>query len=924
MSKLLGEYFESYVDKQIDIRQKKLGKSFKNNEDLIWSNSNTAWSKLVSLSDIVNDDSGNEVIKKLGLTNQYKGIGELAKNYILWHGIGNNNIGIESHKKGLEKTNNIINNSSYDLSSTMGYKPMPGLISIDITHKNNGSLRQAIVTMKAHSIEQFNIIDVLYLRLGFHIFLEWGNSVYFDNNNILVKNNITLANEIVNGKLNGDYVFNWENILKKIQTKRKESDGNYDALLGRVTNFDWTFRSDGTYNIILNITSIGDIIESLKMNLYSQENSINLNNKINDKSEVNTFESNVIEKRLNYLKYSYLKDGKDYNEQKDGSNIKEAFDILSLNLDGKREYWVQYDKNQPLPPQYYFRFKNFLDWIQNVSGLLLNNPKIIKINTDEKSNLFYSIPGQKSMDSTILTTSNNINNVLTSFIYQQEGIYAGQLMNLYINFDFIIKTLEDVTQDGKANLRDFLQGICDGINRALGNINKIQIKINEDKNEVIFIDEIQIPGYNKLRNTFKEIEKTENVDEPTLFKLYGVELNKNGSFIKDFGIKTTISNNIKNTIAIGAQARNEDIGEDQIAFLSWNKGLKDRLSPNLLPEKESRENFSIELSKDLDILKEKYKNINFNDTLNNEKIEENIQIANKYLTNTQQLYSISNNSTSPLSGFIPINLNLTMDGISGIKIFQAFTIEQKFLPYNYNEQLEFLIKNISHTIKNNIWETSIESLSIPNVKNDKSPIETVKIIPITTCGTPFINNDGLSKLKKLPLSIKNQNKLDKIIKDIYRPDPALGLCGRYTYNIVRLWKNNNENILSTEINDTNNILKISDDNKIENKYKSGGNAKFMTNGKLVKEFNYKKTRIGSNISFNTLSQYIILLENNYINNGDIIIYWSNDRPDINSGKYGHICIYNNKKWYSDINQTSGLVYNISEGNCWELYVLSQN
>ena len=54
-------------------------------------------------------------------------------------------------------------------------------------------------------------------------------------------------------------------ILSKIEKQRQESCGNYDGFLGYVTNFTWTYRKDGGYDITLHARSAGDVIESIKL-----------------------------------------------------------------------------------------------------------------------------------------------------------------------------------------------------------------------------------------------------------------------------------------------------------------------------------------------------------------------------------------------------------------------------------------------------------------------------------------------------------------------------------------------------------------------------------------------------------------------------------------------------------------------------------
>ena len=59
------------------------------------------------------------------------------------------------------------------------------------------------------------------------------------------------------------------NLQKSIIKKRYDSCGNYDAILGRVVNFSWTFEKDGTYNITVIVRSIGDVIETIKANVFT-------------------------------------------------------------------------------------------------------------------------------------------------------------------------------------------------------------------------------------------------------------------------------------------------------------------------------------------------------------------------------------------------------------------------------------------------------------------------------------------------------------------------------------------------------------------------------------------------------------------------------------------------------------------------------
>ena len=60
---------------------------------------------------------------------------------------------------------------------------MPGIVDMDFKCLNRGSIKKASLNIKAHNKNQFDVIDVLYLRLGYSVFLEWGYDKYLDNKN---------------------------------------------------------------------------------------------------------------------------------------------------------------------------------------------------------------------------------------------------------------------------------------------------------------------------------------------------------------------------------------------------------------------------------------------------------------------------------------------------------------------------------------------------------------------------------------------------------------------------------------------------------------------------------------------------------------------------------------------------------------------
>lgn len=296
MDKILGEVFDEYVDKQIKVRQKSLGKSQKSPDDLVVFNSSTPWIRLSSSVE-VDKDRAKTLATNLGI-NQSEIVGNnLARNLILFAGTSDG-ANLSNRKGGV----GYGLESSYGFLSDkeQGYRPMPGITSISATYKNNGTLKQAQVNLKCFTRKQFEAIEAIYLRLGYTMLLEWGHSLYFDNKgikqnmsalkipNILFKRNSSNSNTIALAaveealKINPNLTSNQKDAIyfeeerkarnyptrlrAALQENKEKTGGNYDAMMAKVQNFSWSLNNDLSYSITLNLVSVGDIVDSLKMN----------------------------------------------------------------------------------------------------------------------------------------------------------------------------------------------------------------------------------------------------------------------------------------------------------------------------------------------------------------------------------------------------------------------------------------------------------------------------------------------------------------------------------------------------------------------------------------------------------------------------------------------------------------------------------
>lgn len=260
MVKILGLPFDDYVDKQVNIRQSKLAKTAKSPEDLTVFNSNTAW---VRLSSGVTIDAARAAVlsTKLGITQEQVTGTSLPRNLILWNGVSN-----------LDKAEGVFGGIGYGLNNAYGFltttdqglKPLPGITGITSTYKNNGSLKQAQVSIKCHSRSQFEAIEAVYLRLGYTMVLEWGNTLWFDNEG---QHQRTAAHSIPNLLFNTAGDVKPATLQNQILKNKKDTACNYDAMLAKVANYSWQLNEDLSFDIRLDLISLGDIIDSLKANI---------------------------------------------------------------------------------------------------------------------------------------------------------------------------------------------------------------------------------------------------------------------------------------------------------------------------------------------------------------------------------------------------------------------------------------------------------------------------------------------------------------------------------------------------------------------------------------------------------------------------------------------------------------------------------
>ena len=152
--------------------------------------------------------------------------------------------------------------AGHSVSQQLGIRPRPGIQNMSIqSHNQFGSLRTARVSFQVWSKEDLDACEVLYMRPGMSVLLEWGWSLYLKGEG----ENIT-----VHPMERGYNLFDTNKrtligILQDLEKLKINLGHGYDAIFGFVKNFSWKLRPDGGYDCSTEIMSPGELVESLNV-----------------------------------------------------------------------------------------------------------------------------------------------------------------------------------------------------------------------------------------------------------------------------------------------------------------------------------------------------------------------------------------------------------------------------------------------------------------------------------------------------------------------------------------------------------------------------------------------------------------------------------------------------------------------------------
>lgn len=298
-----------------------------------------------------------------------------------------------------------------------------------------------------------------------------------------------------------------------------------------------------------------------------------------------------------------------------------------------------------------------------------------------------------------------------------QGLIRGEendILNILISVQFLIEELdkivkanEDSDKNENNNIVYLLRIILKAMNEAMGGVNDLDIFYDEEDDLFYIVDRKVTPA---LRNLI-----------PTL-SLSGTE-----SVMTNVSINSQISKNIGNMVSIAAQGTEGNSRDNVGPLLKWNAGLLDRHirhkaqdnsddGDKTKKKKEKREKPEDKrLKKWVEDYYDYWREFNgdksfdagdFNPNLAKSLGNYHKKFCQKYVV---EAYYKKKDDPKPPPGVIPVELSFSTMGIGGLKIGQAFLIEQGLLPQRYADNFGYLITGLSHNIQDSKWTTDVKT-----------------------------------------------------------------------------------------------------------------------------------------------------------------------------------------------------------------------
>jgi len=634
--------------------------------------------------------------------------------------------------------------NEYTLPNTMPnlHRPPPGVLSLstETLGGDGGKYKKATVKASVSSKFQLDYLTPFFLVPGITCFVEWG------------WNNFNPASSI-NVSSDEERFKRFENPLDGNAAQEK-SNGNYDSIFGRITNYEYSLRSDGGFDISFDILQVGEAIHGLKMKTVKTEPKKN-----EDDNQSQSFPDYIDKNLINII------DNEKYQE------FSKPFDVKGRVITEKywRETHTLSNNETSIPGKgKWLSFGLFVDIVNSFINYTSNTGvdkskttdmfKIVidKINDHPSARDEYisATPNLKTIDASILLIPNEkapslnftkggkeefengfvetlgddefaeAKKSLQSIASENGTGLSTKRVNLSNLFDSnpisgkpkFPEYSQDLTVDGKLYVKKGYYGklsdlfisselvldAVSGNSSFKGMLMYILSKMsaaacNIWDFSIVPLDPSQ--GSNGI-HTIRDSNLATNI---SLFrdKLYTFNPLSSNSVIKNLTFGINLPDSVATQTMLSSRTKNGD--RDEYAFHTQVRGtsITDPMINKLLLKDEVKkkiESNTVAATKTIEPnlyckLKIKNSTIKF--------AEPNDDIMRNLITSDKNLYN-----SAIYNGLVPgVEVEIEMLGISGLKFLDVFSLNG--ISDAYSKNAVYQVKNVKHQISDHMWTTTI-------------------------------------------------------------------------------------------------------------------------------------------------------------------------------------------------------------------------
>lgn len=367
---------------------------------------------------------------------------------------------------------------------------------------------------------------------------------------------------------------------------------------------------------------------------------------------------------------------------------------------------------------YYISLADFCRIVNTVLLVDQNNNPIVKINTKIRpanddtstfpSSKYRTFKYHTSADPGVCILPNTSGWPISDFAKDTvASLIEGdptEILNIFVNLNVLETCLKGLVDSSKEQrtVYNLFDPIFASLNDAMGGINQLGFHYEESEQTFYIVD--------------RQVQVEKKEDLPIL-NITGLK-----SSVTQFDFTTKLSPAIATMVAVSAQASGEDVGLEAEALFKWNEGLTDRITTKrkqnvtktaaTAAEKETAKQEALKQQQGRINSITKILNTVWKDKVyNGDDVKNAVIQYQAYTAYYLQSYKDSEKTAGP-AGIIPFEVMIEMDGISGIKIGQAFQINEGIMPNKYYGTIGFIVTGVEHTIANNRWITKLKAQTI--------------------------------------------------------------------------------------------------------------------------------------------------------------------------------------------------------------------